>query len=31
MKYTFERTLNHNMASPAQQFFGNIVGASRST
>ena len=27
MKYTFERTLNHNMASPAQQFFGNIVGA----
>ena len=27
MKYTFERTLNHDMASPAQQFFGNIVGA----
>ena len=27
MKYTFERTLSHNMASPAQQFFGNIVGA----
>ena len=27
MKYTFERTLSHDMASPAQQFFGNIVGA----
>ena len=27
MKYTFERTLDHDLASPAQQFFGNIVGA----
>ena len=27
MKYTFERTLNHDMASPAAQFFQNIVGA----
>ena len=27
MKYTYERTLHHDMASPAQQFFGNIVGA----
>ena len=26
MKYTFERTLSHNMASPASQFFTNIVG-----
>ena len=27
MKYTYERTLYHDMASPAQQFFRNIVGA----
>ena len=26
MKYTFERTLSHDMASPAAQFFANIVG-----
>jgi ABC-type oligopeptide transport system substrate-binding subunit len=26
MKYTFERTLSHEMASPAHQFFTNIVG-----
>ena len=26
MKFTFERTLSHNMASPASQFFTNIVG-----
>jgi peptide/nickel transport system substrate-binding protein len=26
MKYTFERTLRHEMASPAHQFFTNIVG-----
>src|SRR5439155_5082469 len=26
MKYTFERTLSHAMASPAHQFFTNIVG-----
>ena len=27
MKYTFERTLNHDMASPAIVFLSNIVGA----
>ena len=27
MKYTFERTLSPALISPAQQFFGNIVGA----
>ena len=27
MKYTFERTLSPALASPAQQFYGNIVGA----
>src|SRR5947207_1016221 len=27
MKWTFERTLNHDMASPAGQFFQNIIGA----
>jgi peptide/nickel transport system substrate-binding protein len=27
MKWTFERTLSPAMASPAQAFFGNIVGA----
>jgi len=27
MKYTFERTLNHDMASPGGQFYTNIVGA----
>lgn len=27
MKYTFERTLAHDMASPAFPFFANIVGA----
>ena len=26
MKFTFERTLSHQMASPAAQFFSNIVG-----
>ena len=26
MKFTFERTLSHDMASPASQFFTNIVG-----
>ena len=31
MKYTFERTLSHEMASPASQFFTNIVGERRST
>ena len=29
MKYTFERTLSHDMASPAAQFFANIVGEDR--
>ena len=26
MKYTFERTLSHQMASPGAQFYRNIVG-----
>ena len=26
MKYTYERTLSHELASPAHQFFTNIVG-----